>query len=230
MFFLIVFAILSQSLRAIIAVMTVMTRQEFAMTNKMANFNFRVPVALRDEFKRKAQRNGKTATALLIQWMEDYCNDSNDGNDEDEDSYHRTSNDDNDRVAQLEEKLNQLSDQVDALQDSNDSNDNTMTTLLEARLSEALEGVSCLLPTGSKTSDNSIIDNLPSPDNLSSPLSGIQLAEVYGLPEPTLRGYVKGKKPRTKENRQIFEEIKKNWERGEDKKWYKKRDQKTGAI
>ena len=87
----------------------------------MTNFNFRVPQSLRDDFKRKAQRNGKTATALLIQWIEDYCNDSNDRNDDEEDSPYRKSNDSNDKLSELEEKLSQLSPQVDALQDSNAS-------------------------------------------------------------------------------------------------------------
>ena len=68
------------------------------MTQKMTNFNFRVPQSLRDDFKRKAQRNGKTATALLIQWIKNYCNGSNDRNYNEEDSSYRKSNDSNDKL------------------------------------------------------------------------------------------------------------------------------------
>jgi len=165
------------------------------MTQKMTNFNFRVPQSLRDDFKRKAQRNGKTATALLNQWIKDHCNDSNDRNDDEEDSPYRKSNDSNDKLSELEEKLSQLSAQVDALQNSNDSNDTEMTTALEARLSEVLEGVSCPFNFGNDDINESAIAPKgsydPIADSLPSIVSGDKLTKAYYISPSTLRGLLK---------------------------------------
>lgn len=191
------------------------------MTQKMTNFNFRVPQSLRDDFKRKAQRNEKTATALLIQWIENYCNDSNDRNYDEEDSTYRKSNDSNDKLSELEEKLSQLSAQVDDLQDSNDT---AMTTALEARLSEVLEGVSCPFNFGNDNSNERAIapkgSHDPIADSLPSIVSGNKLAKAYDISPSTLRRWLKN--PPQPGGKQTWDKIQSNWNFGSDKKWYKR--------
>jgi hypothetical protein len=99
-----------------------------------------------------------------------------------------------------------------------------MTTALEARLSEVLEGVSCPFNFGNDDSNESAIapkgSHDPIADSLPSIVSGNKLAKAYDISPSTLRGWLKN--PPQPGGKQTWDKIQSNWNFGSDKKWYKR--------
>jgi hypothetical protein len=93
------------------------------------HFNIRLDQSLATTFKQKAKQRGTTATALITQWVEAYCNDDDDSTDstDDDDDLRSAIARLSQRISVLEEKVSISNDSTDNI-DSTDSNDNVSTS------------------------------------------------------------------------------------------------------
>lgn len=104
------------------------------------HFNIRLEENLIQTLKEKAKQNRTTPTALITQWIEDYCNDTiTTSDDEETDPYRTYSNDNKDDATtnQLKSAIADIQSRLAQLE--NDSNDIATTDYLDQRLAQALE-------------------------------------------------------------------------------------------
>jgi hypothetical protein len=103
------------------------------------HFNIRLEQSLATTFKEKAKRQGTSATALITQWIEDYCNNTvttSEDNDDDDDDLRSAIAALSHRISVLEEKVTtnednddivSISDESVSIGDDNEDNDDSVS-------------------------------------------------------------------------------------------------------